>query len=940
MTNALRAACTACLLSAVSFSQAVPNAGADQSVTFPAGATLAGAVTNVSPLDWWTADGNLTTENKIVKCDATGIASSVGPLFNHNSPTQIFGWPSDLVWIGTQVWGIESGLRYLYTVDPTTGECFPVGPANTWNDVYCLAYDVTGNRLWGVDLFKKKLLRFNRTTGAVTASAGSLAGWPLIRSLAYEDPTGWLYAVDQQSNKMIRIDPATGSATFFKQMTIDPTYRIEELHYWHGKMYASKGYLDGAGSLIGHRLAEVDMTAGTYTDIGPYIADVSPHSLVINSLPETFQWSQDSGPATAAFSSTTALNATVTFPLPGTYVLRLTANNWPTPAFDTLTVTVANNDLCPDDPNKTEPGQCGCGVPDTDSDADGVADCNDGCPNDANKLAPGACGCGVADTDSDGDGTPNCADDCPSDPTKTSPGACGCGVADTDSDGDGTADCIDACPTDPAKTHPGVCGCGVADTDGDGDGTPDCIDGCPTDPTKIAPGACGCGVIDVDDDGDGIATCVDNCPFVANVDQADSDGDTRGDACDGCPLDGAKTAPGACGCGQPDTDDDGDGIATCVDNCPFVSNLDQANGDGDAQGDLCDGCPTDGTKTSPDACGCGVPDADGDGDGTPDCIDGCPSDPAKLSPGACGCGQTEADGDGDGVPDCVDGCASDPNKTVPGLCGCGVADADQDGDSLVDCADNCPGVSNLDQADGDGDGVGDVCDNCGTLPNVGQSDCDQNGIGDVCDIQAGAADCDGNGVPDACELATHDCNSNGVLDACDLTAGTSLDVNTNQIPDECEPSSGTPFCFGDGTGAACPCGNTGTTGGGCANSAALGALLANLGGTSVSLDNAQLQATQMPHNKSGLIFLGTNKFAGGASVPFGDGLICVQPKFRFPVKNSGVSGSFLVVQPASITPTWITAGSTRYFQAWYRDPAGPCGGGYNFSNGLSVTFTP
>jgi len=45
-------------------------------------------------------------------------------------------------------------------------------------------------------------------------------------------------------------------------------------------------------------------------------------------------------------------------------------------------------DLCPGDPNKTEPGICGCGVADTDSDGDGTADCNDGCPNDPNKTQP------------------------------------------------------------------------------------------------------------------------------------------------------------------------------------------------------------------------------------------------------------------------------------------------------------------------------------------------------------------------------------------------------------------------------------------------------------------------------------------------------------------------------------------------------------------------
>jgi hypothetical protein len=86
------------------------------------------------------------------------------------------------------------------------------------------------------------------------------------------------------------------------------------------------------------------------------------------------------------------------------------------------------------------------GVPDEcqpDGDGDGTIDACDGCPNDPNKIAPGQCGCGVPDTDSDGDGTANCNDGCPNDPNKTAPGLCGCGVADTDSDGDGTPDCND-----------------------------------------------------------------------------------------------------------------------------------------------------------------------------------------------------------------------------------------------------------------------------------------------------------------------------------------------------------------------------------------------------------------------------------------------------------------------------------------------------------------
>jgi hypothetical protein len=55
-------------------------------------------------------------------------------------------------------------------------------------------------------------------------------------------------------------------------------------------------------------------------------------------------------------------------------------------------------DQCPSDPLKTEPGICGCGTPDTDSDLDGAADCVDACPTDPNKTEPRFCGCNVDDS--------------------------------------------------------------------------------------------------------------------------------------------------------------------------------------------------------------------------------------------------------------------------------------------------------------------------------------------------------------------------------------------------------------------------------------------------------------------------------------------------------------------------------------------------------------
>ena len=204
------------------------------------------------------------------------------------------------------------------------------------------------------------------------------------------------------------------------------------------------------------------------------------------------------------------------------------------------------DELCDFDPNKTQPGICGCGTSDVDSDGDSMPDCNDQCDADPNKTAPGLCGCGTADTDSDGDGTPNCNDNCASDPFKTNPGVCGCGTADTDSDNDGTPNCNDNCASDPFKTEPGICGCGTADTDSDGDGSVNCIEECDDDPNKTQPGICGCGVSDVDSDNDHTPDCNDLCP-----------------------NDRWKTHPGWCGCGELEIDSDGDLIPDCEDDCPL-----------------------------------------------------------------------------------------------------------------------------------------------------------------------------------------------------------------------------------------------------------------------------------------------------------------------------------------------------------------------------------
>ena len=154
---------------------------------------------------------------------------------------------------------------------------------------------------------------------------------------------------------------------------------------------------------------------------------------------------------------------------------------------------------------------------------------------------------------------------------------------------------------------------------------------------------------------------------------------------------------------------------------------------------------------------------------------------------------------------------------------------------------------------------------------------------------------------------------------------------------------GTPYCFGDGSGTICPCGNLSVeTGHGCANSAfASGARLYASGVASVLIDTLELHATSTAPGTPGLFFQGTQQANSGAGVILGDGLLCANGQIRrlrvrFANGFGDVgSGTGLALRGG------VTAGSTLNYQWWYRDPTGsPCGHGFNLSNGLSIVWQP
>ncbi|MCU0672549.1 MAG: S8 family serine peptidase [Myxococcota bacterium] len=127
------------------------------------------------------------------------------------------------------------------------------------------------------------------------------------------------------------------------------------------------------------------------------------------------------------------------------------------------------------------------------------------------------------------------------------------------------------------------------------------------------------------------------------------------------------------------TDVDRDGVHDDVDNCPDVANPDQADVDGDGEGNACSPCGDVG---------------DTDGDERCDDVDVCP---ALADDGT--------DSDSDGRGDACDPCVFDD-------------DDDADGDGVCADVDNCPRVANPDQADTNDDGRGDAC------PKEGGCGCD------------------------------------------------------------------------------------------------------------------------------------------------------------------------------------------------------------------------
>ncbi len=196
-----------------------------------------------------------------------------------------------------------------------------------------------------------------------------------------------------------------------------------------------------------------------------------------------------------------------------------------------------------------------------------------------------------------------------------------------------------------------------------------------------------------------------------------------------------------------------------------------------------------------------------------------------------------------------------------------------------------------------------------------------------------------------CYFYAADCNGNGIADSVDISSGASNDHDGDGIPDECQPLTQV-FCVPQGqgnNGILCPCGNEVPAGSleGCDNGTGSGGSLTAAGGPSIANDTLVLTASQIPLESPGFFYAGNETQNLGLGTPFENGLRCLGGTTarlrKLPLGSGGGSVPLQGGQPISVL-VGAQAGEVTYFQFWYRNPNGPCGGTANTTNGVKVVW--
>jgi hypothetical protein len=221
----------------------------------------------------------------------------------------------------------------------------------------------------------------------------------------------------------------------------------------------------------------------------------------------------------------------------------------------------------------------------------------------------------------------------------------------------------------------------------------------------------------------------------------------------------------------------------------------------------------------------------------------------------------------------------------------------------------------------------------------------------VRDLQTGTAELvsqSSAGVPadDDCVLST--ISADGSRVAFD-SAAQNLAPNTSStdlkafVRTRAPTSDYASFCFGDGSGTACTCGNASVPEHreGCLHSQGIGGKMTALGASDATADTFQLVGTGVP-DSIGMFIQGTMRINGGDGVVFGDGLRCVGGSV-LRLRAKPIVGGTVRYPEAGETPIsqlgGLVPGDVRSYQLWFRNAAAFCTVyTWNLTNGIETTW--
>ena len=139
------------------------DAGPDQRVRLGATVTLDGSRSVLSPLIFWTGDGDGPTEDRLVRYDSRiGVTTKL----LRDALNNTLGWPGDAVLVDGDIIGVDTWRGQIVLIVLGSGNFRQLTAPLPNRLIMGLAYDTRSRRLLASDATSGELLSINLSTGS------------------------------------------------------------------------------------------------------------------------------------------------------------------------------------------------------------------------------------------------------------------------------------------------------------------------------------------------------------------------------------------------------------------------------------------------------------------------------------------------------------------------------------------------------------------------------------------------------------------------------------------------------------------------------------------------------------------------------------------------------------------------------------------------------